>query len=66
MDPKACLTQCSIALADRNLDLAREYLQAYSSWRANGGFEPMMIDTRGDQYLKTCVRKFYQLQGMGA
>lgn len=40
MDPAAALGAAFSALKSGDTDEAREYLETYREWRANGGFQP--------------------------
>jgi len=47
MDPKQCLSDASVALVEDDFEQCRDLLIDYRSWRAKGGFEPLLHN--GDQ-----------------
>lgn len=46
MDPIICLRDIDEAIADVDVDAAREGLAAYATWRRGGGYEPTAQDVR--------------------
>ena len=60
MDPKQTLIDADQAVSEENLDESAALLDAYGTWRARGGFEPIMDwtpETRGDKFAEETARR---------